>query len=120
MLKEVGNMGSKPLSSEEMTQSKDSLVRSLPGDFETNQSTAATFGAIYVYDLGLDYWAKYPAMIEGVNPASVEAAATKYLQPDTLHVVAVGDKAQIVQQIEKLNLNLGAPELRDASGAILK
>jgi zinc protease len=120
MLKEVGNMGSKPLSSEEMTQSKDSLVRSLPGDFETNQSTAATFGAIYVYDLGLDYWAKYPAMIEGVNPASVEAAAKKYLQPDTLHVVAVGDKAQIVQQIEKLNLNLGVPELRDASGAILK
>jgi len=120
MLKEVGNMGSKPLSSEEMTQSKDSLVRSLPGDFETNQSTAGTFGAIYVYDLGLDYWAKYPAMIEGVNSASVEAAATKYLQPGTLHVVAVGDKSTIVPQIEKLNLSLGAPEVRDASGAVLK
>ena len=25
-----------------------------------------------------------------------------------------------VTQIDKLNLNLGAPELRDASGAILK
>jgi zinc protease len=120
MLKEVGSMASKPLSSEEMTLSKDSLVRSLPGDFETNQSTAGTFGAIYIYDLGLDYWAKYPAMIEGVNPAEVEAAAKKYLQSDTLHVVAVGDKAQIVPQIEKLNLNLGAPELRDTSGAVLK
>ena len=120
MLKEVGSMASKPLSSEEMTLSKDSLVRSLPGDFETNQSTAGTFGAIYVYDLGLDYWAKYPAMIEGVNPAAVGAAAKKYLQPDTLHVVAVGDKSTIVPQIEKLNLNLGAPELRDASGAVLK
>ena len=68
MLKEVGSMASKPLSAEEMTLSKDSLVRSLPADFETNQSTAGTFGAIYVYDLGLDYWSKYPAMIEGVSP----------------------------------------------------
>ncbi len=120
MLKEVGTMASKPLSTEEMTLSKDSLVRSLPADFETNQSTAGTFGAIYVYDLGLDYWSKYPAMIEGVTPAAVEAAATKYLQRDALHVVIVGDKATVMPQIDKLNLNLGAPELRDASGAILK
>ncbi len=120
MLKEVGTMANKPLSAEEMTLSKDSLVRSLPADFETNQSTAGTFGAIYVYDLGLDYWSKYPAMIEGVTPAAVEAAATKYLQRDALHVVIVGDKATVVPQIDKLNMNLGAPELRDASGAILK
>jgi zinc protease len=120
MLKEVGTMASKPLSAEEMTLSKDSLVRSLPADFETNQSTAGTFGAIYVYDLGLDYWSKYPAMIDGVTPAAVEAAATKHLQRDALHVVIVGDKATVMPQIDKLNLNLGAPELRDASGAILK
>ena len=94
MIKEVGSMASKPLSPEELTLSKDSLVRSLPGDFETNQSTAGTFGAIYVYDLGLDYWAKYPAMIEGVQPAAVEAAAKKYLQPDTLHVVALATRPQ--------------------------
>jgi len=119
MLKEVGSMATKPLSSEEMTLSKDSLVRSLPGDFETNQSTAGTFGAIFIYDLGLDYWAKYPAMIEGVDPSAVAAAAKKYLQPDALHVVIVGDKAAAVAQIEKLNLNLGTPELRDANGAVV-
>lgn len=59
-------------------------------------------------------------MIDGVQPAAVEAAAKKYLQPDTLHVVVVGDKATVVPQIDKLNLNLGAPELRDASGTVLK
>ena len=32
----------------------------------------------------------------------------------------VGDKATVMPQIDKMNLNLGAPELRDASGAILK
>jgi zinc protease len=120
MLKEVGSMASRPLSPEELTLSKDSLVRSLPGDFETTQSTAGTFGAIYVYDLGLDYWAKYPAMIEGVTPPAVEAAAKKYLVVDGLHVVAVGDKAKIVPQIEQLKLDLGAPELRDANGEVVK
>jgi len=119
MLKEVGSMATKPLSSEEMTLSKDSLVRSLPGDFETNQSTAGTFGAIFIFDLGLDYWAKYPATIQSVDPPAVAAAAKKYLQPDALHVVIVGDKATAVPQIEKLNLNLGTPELRDANGAVV-
>ena len=98
----------------------EALVRSLPGDFETNQSTAGTFGAIFIYDLGLDYWAKYPAMIEGVNPSAVEAAAKKYLQPAALHVVIVGDKATVLPQIEKVSLNLGTPEVRDANGAVLK
>jgi zinc protease len=120
MLKEVTGVATKPLTEEELKLAKDALVRSLPGDFETNQSTAASFAGIYVYDLGLDYWTKYPSMISGVDSAAVTTGAKKYLTTDRLHVVAVGDKAKILQQIEQLNLNLGAPELRDANGAKLQ
>jgi zinc protease len=59
-------------------------------------------------------------MIDGVTPPAIEAAAKKYLVADRLHVVAVGDKAKIVPQIEQLKLDLGAPELRDANGEIVK
>jgi predicted Zn-dependent peptidase len=55
-----------------------------------------------------------------VNSSAVEAAAKKYLQPETLHVVIVGDKGTVLPQIEKASLNLGTPEVRDASGAVLK
>jgi zinc protease len=120
MLKEVDGMAVKPLSQDELELAKAALIQSLPGDFETDQSTAATFGRIYVYDLGLDYWAKYPSLIAGVDASAAAASARKYLVPDRLRVVAVGDKAAILPQIEKAGLDLGAPEMRDASGQVQK
>lgn len=116
MLKEIAGMATRPLSAGELSLAKDSLVRSLPGDFETNESTVGSFATLYVYDLGLDYWTRYPALINGVDAAQVAAAATKYLAADRLHVVAVGDKTKILPQIEKLNAGLGAPEYRMADG----
>jgi zinc protease len=116
MLKEIAGMASKPLSTDELSLAKDSLVRSLPGDFETDQSTVGSFATLYVYDLGLDYWTRYPALINGVDAAQVTAAAARYLAADRLHVVAVGDKSKILPQIEKLDVGLGAPEYRTADG----
>jgi zinc protease len=118
MLKEASGMSTRPLSVDELRLAKDNLVRSLPGDFETDQSMAGTFATLYVYDLGLDYWAKYPGMINGIDGAAVGAAAQKYLAADRLHVVAVGDKAKILPQFEKLDAKLGTPELRDADGQV--
>ena len=118
MLKEASGMSTRPLSVDELRLAKDNLVRSLPGDFETDQSMAGTFATLYVYDLGLDYWAKYPGMINGIDGAAVGAAAQKYLASDRLHVVAVGDKAKILPQFEKLDAKLGTPELRDADGQV--
>ncbi len=117
MMKEVTGMASTPLSADELQLARAALVQSLPGDFETDQSTAGTFGAIYVYDLGLDYWARYPSLIAGVDTAATTAAAAKYLVPARLRVVAVGDRAKIVPQIEQAGLDLGAPEMRDEAGA---
>ena len=120
MLAEVEGMAERPLSQDELKLAKAALVQSLPGDFETDQSTAGSFGAIYIYDLGLDYWAKYPSLIAAVDAAEATASARKYLAPGRLHVVAVGDRAKILPHIEKAGLDLGAPELRDASGQVQK
>ena len=48
------------MSPEELTLAKDSLVRSLPADFETSGRVNATTANMFVYDLGLDYYAKLP------------------------------------------------------------
>jgi zinc protease len=120
MLKEAAGMSTRLLSDQELSGAKDNLVRSLPGDFETDQSTRNSFATLYVYQLGLDYWAKYPAMINAIDAAAVKAAAAKYLAGDRLHVVAVGDKAKIVPQFQKLDPAFGSPELRDADGTIQK
>ena len=70
-----------------------------------------------MYQLGLDYYAQYVERLLGVDAASVQAAARKYLLPDQLLVVAVGDRQKIESDLK--NLQLGTIEYRDAEGVVL-
>jgi zinc protease len=75
--------------------------------------TASTSN-IYVYDLGLDYYTKLPARLSAVTADDVKAAAEKYVVPEKLIVVAVGDRGRIAPELQKLNL--GPVETRGADG----
>ena len=114
IFKEIARIRSTPVSAEELTLGRDALVRSLPGAFETTQSTVGTVAGTYVYDLGLDYYTKYPQQIGSVTQANVQDVATRYLTPDKFVVVAVGDRAKIEPPLRALKL--GAIEIRDADG----
>jgi zinc protease len=117
IFKELSRMQSTPISQAELDLGRDALVRSLPGAFETTQSTVGTISGTYVYDLGLDYYTKYPAQIGAVTIASVQDVAKRYLTPDKFVVIAAGDRAKIEPQLKKLNL--GPIELRDADGNLI-
>jgi zinc protease len=117
ILKEVRAILEKPLGAEELTTSKDSLTRSLPGRFETSGQAAASFSEIFIYDLGLDYFTKYAARIDAVTADQALAAAKKHLVPNQLIVIAVGDKAKIEPELKKLEL--GPLEIRDTEGRAL-
>ena len=112
ILKEVRGMSEKPMSADELKLAKDALARSLPGAFETSANAAGSFSNVYVYDLGLDYFSQYPARVEAVTADQAQAMARKYLMPDKLIVVAVGDRAKIEPELRKLGL--GTLEVRTA------
>ena len=99
---------------EELALAKDSLVRGLPAQFETSSSVTASTANIYVYDLGLDYYTKLPARLSAVDAAQVKSAAEKYVVPEKLIVIAVGDRARIGAELQKLNL--GPLEMRGSDG----
>jgi len=103
---------------DELTLGKDSLVRSMPGRFETTAQAAASFASLFVYDLGLDYYSKYIERVGGIDAAGVHAAARKHLVPERMLVVAVGDRQKIEAELAKLNL--GPVEIRDAEGNVVK
>jgi zinc protease len=117
MLKEIRGMAEKPIDSEELRLSKDSLTRSLPGAFETSANVAASFSNIYIFDLGLDYFSKYAARVDAVTTAQAKAVAEKYLVPGKLIVIAVGDRTKIEPELRKLNL--GPVEIRTPDGAVV-
>ena len=92
------------MSPSELTMAKDAIVRALPDDFETGSSTVSTLSGLFVYDLGLDYYSRLAADISAVTADSAQAAARKYINPDRLIVVVVGDRARIEPGLRELNL----------------
>jgi zinc protease len=116
--KEIRGMLQKPFDGEELTRAKDSMNNSLPGAFQTSSDAVASLSNIYTYDLGLDYYAKYAQQVRAVSVEQAIGMVKKYLPPDRLVVVAVGDKAKIESDLKKLNL--GPIEYRDAEGKVIQ
>jgi len=115
---ELERIQTDPATAAELKLSKDSALRSLPADFETVGSETGLMAELFVYGLANDYFEKLPAQFEAVTPEAVAKAAADTIHPDHLVVVAVGDRAKIQPELEKLNL--GPIEIRDASGDLIK
>jgi zinc protease len=116
IFKEVSGMRDKPLPGPELAGARDSQVYSLPGQFEANSGIVASLAETYVFDLPADYWRTLPDRYRAVTAAQVQAAAQTWLKPERLKVIAVGDRAKILPQLQQLGL--GQPEVRDTDGQL--
>ena len=114
ILKEVHGMVEKPVTDDELRMAKESTIRTLPAAFQTVLSTAGTIATLYLYDLPPDYYQTLPGRIQTITSADVQAVSKKYLAPDRMLVIAVGDRSKIEPQITKLNL--GAVAYKDLDG----
>ncbi len=54
-----------------------------------------------IYGLPDDYWETYPARLMAVTSADVQRVARKYMDPETMQIVAVGDASKIRSILEK-------------------
>ena len=118
IFKEIRRMMDTPMAPEELNLAKDSQARSLPGLFESGGESAGALAQIFVYDLPADYYSKLPERFSSVTAAEAEAVAKKYLHPDQMILICVGDRAKIQPELEKLDL--GLIEIRDADGKIVE
>ncbi|HVO59316.1 MAG TPA: pitrilysin family protein [Terriglobales bacterium] len=118
LFKELGRIGTAPLSRDELKFAKDSFALSLAGRFETSDETAATFGELFTYDLPLTYYANLPSKISAITAEDVQRVATQHVHPDDAVVIAAGDRAKIEPELKKLGL--GPVEVRDFEGNPVK
>jgi zinc protease len=114
---ELKRMRDTQMTPAELILSKDSIARSLPGRFERGTEAAATFAELFTYDLPLDYYATLPDRINAVTVEQAQAMAQKYILPDKIIVLAVGDRAKIEEDMKKLKL--GKVEIRDTDGKVV-
>jgi len=115
---ELRRMRDTQMNADEMKLSKDSITRSMPGRFERGSEAAGTFAELFTYGLPVDYFSKFPEAVDAVSPVEAQAMAQKYIHPDKIVVLAVGDKAKIEDEMKKLNL--GKMEIRDAEGKLVQ
>lgn len=78
------------ITNEELAECAGRLVNSLPRIFETNAGAASALADAEFHRLGIDYYARYPALIAAVTARDVRRAANEYLHPDNLVIVLAG------------------------------
>ena len=93
-----------PVPADELSRAKNYIALRYPTGFESTTDISRRLEDAVVYRLPDDYFTKYVANIEAVTAADVQRVATKYIQPDRLAVVVVGDRKVIEPGIRALNL----------------
>lgn len=95
---------SKPIPAEELTKAKNYVALGFPGEFETTGDLARKLEDLVVYGLPEDTYAKFVGAVTSVTAADLQKLAARYIQPDKMAVVVVGDRSQIEGPIRQLNL----------------
>jgi predicted Zn-dependent peptidase len=94
----------KPVPAEELARAKNYVAMRYPSAFETTGDISRRLEDALVYKLPDDYFAKYVQNIQAVTAADVSRVAQKYIKPDHVAVVVVGDLKTIEPGIRALNL----------------
>ena len=114
LLKEVEGMKDRLVTDEELARAKGFRIQGLPGRFETSGAVADQIGSLFTFDLPENYFATLPSRLGAITANDIADVAKKYLVPERMLIVAVGDRAQIEPQIRPMNL--GEISLLDADG----
>jgi predicted Zn-dependent peptidase len=93
-----------PVPAAELEKAKNYLALLMPRSFETTRGTADALAQAWVYDLPADYYTTYADRVRAVTAADVQRVADRYIQPDKLAVVVVGDRKTIEPGLKALNL----------------
>lgn len=89
-LDEIRGLCDAPPSDEELRLTKQAMVGSLPLRLERNDGIAQMLLTIERYDLGLDYLAEYPDLVNGVTASDVQAATGAVLSSPGHTLVTAG------------------------------
>jgi zinc protease len=95
IFKELKRIRTEPVTDKELADAKAYLTGSFPLRMDTSAKIAGMMTSVEIYSLGLDYPQKYPALINAVTKDDILRVAKKYLEPEKIVIVVLGDQDQI-------------------------
>jgi zinc protease len=97
-----GIRGTIPVTAKELEYNKQSIIRRYPQGFETVSQIAGQLANLVVYDLPDTYFNEYIQKVQAVTLEDVNRVAQKYLQPEKMVILIVGDRKIIEPELRKI------------------
>lgn len=92
---EIRRMREQSITERELNDAKDYLTGSFPLRLDTNRKVANFMAQVEHFQLGMDYPERYADLINKVTVTDIQRVAGRYLQPDKLITVIVGNQKKI-------------------------
>lgn len=102
VMKEIRNYRENGITEPELTFMKNSLGQRDALLYETGFQKAGFIGRILDYNLPANYIDQQNKILANLTKKQVDEVAKKYLNPDKMNILLVGDKAKIMEGIKKL------------------
>jgi len=103
-LAQIGGLTSQPFTEEELKRAKDNILNSFLFRYDTKDKVLAERERLEFYGYPADYLETYEAALKKVTVSDLNAAAKKYIRPDQLAVLVVGNSPEIKPGLDELNL----------------
>ena len=92
------------VTAEELSRARNYLALGFMRNFETTGDIAGHLSELALYDLNDDHLAEYADRVAAVTADEVGAAAQRYLHPDQLSIVIVGDRERVLAPLSALGM----------------
>ncbi len=113
-MNEINRIRDTAVPEKELEESKRSIVAGFALTLEQPSELLDYAIALKVYNLPADYWDTYPAKIAAITAEQVQRVARKYIVPDDLQIVAVGDAVKLKPVLDKY----GTVQVFDTNGQL--
>ncbi len=102
IMKELNEYSTNGISDEELAFTKSSMLNSDALKYETPEQKASFLSQIIRYDLSKDFTQKQSTTLKEVSKSDINAISKKYIRPDKMIILVVGNKYMIKDKLEKL------------------
>lgn len=97
---ELDRIKNESIPSQEMQDAKNYMTGVFPIRLETQEGLINQLVTMQMYNLPADYLLKYRENVEAITAGQAQTVAGKYITPDKMAIVIVGDASTIWEQIE--------------------